>query len=158
MGDTGVKGLLAITGVFVGHEHRAAPFAAKTKALTQAQRLQDDGRGNANGGIGGYKANTHCGNAHDEHCENEHALAAQLVAVMAEDKAAKGACKIADGKGAVGHDGADERVGGGEVELVEHNARHHAVEEKVVPFNGGAKQAGNYDLAHFFFGRNVFLL
>ena len=44
-----------------------APLSAKAKALTQAQSLQDDGRGNANGGIGGYKANTHCGNAHDEH-------------------------------------------------------------------------------------------
>ena len=44
------------------------------------------------------------------------------------------------------------------VEDVTEDSTQNVVEEKVVPFNGGAKQAGNYDLAHFFFGRNVFLL
>ena len=44
------------------------------------------------------------------------------------------------------------------VELVENNARHNAVEEKVVPFNGCAKQTCKNNLAHFAFGRNVFVL
>ena len=120
--------------------------------------MQDDGRGNADGGVGRHKANAHGGNAHDEHGENEHALAPQFVAVMPEKKAPKGPRKIADGKGAVRQNGAHERIGGRKVELVEHNACHHAVEEKIIPFNGGAKQAGDNDFAHFTFGRNIFLL
>ena len=66
---------------------------------------------------------------------------------MAEDEPAEGTRQIADGKGAVGKDGAYERVGGGEEQLVEDDARHNPVEKEVVPFDGGSEQTGKDDLA-----------
>ena len=149
MRDAGVEGALALAGVFVGHEHGSAPFAAEPEALTEAQGLEDDRRGDADALIGGHKADADGGEAHDEHGQDEHALAAQLVPEMAEDEAAEGPRQIADGKGAVGQNGADEGVSGREEELVENNARHDAVEEKVIPFDGGSEQTGEDDLADF---------
>ena len=74
---------------------------------------------------------------------------------MAEDERAEGAGQVADGKGAVGQQGPDEGVVGGEVELVEDDARHDTVEEKVVPFDGGAQQAGQGHGTDLFLGGRV---
>ena len=149
--NAGIEGAFLLARVFIGHEHGAAPFAAEAEALAQTHGLQDDGRGNAYLGIGGHKADADGGKAHDEHGEHQHALAAQSVAEVTEDESAEGAGQITDGKGAVRQKGADERIFRGEIQLVEDNARNHAVKEEVVPFDSGPEQAGQYHLADFFF-------
>ena len=66
---------------------------------------------------------------------------------MPENESAEGTGQIADGKGAVGQNGAYERVGGGEEQLVEDDTRHNPVQKEVVPFDGGSEQTGKDDLA-----------
>ena len=145
--NTGVEGAFALARVFISHEHRAAPFAAEPEALAEAQGLEDDRRGNADLGVGRDKADADGRQPHDEHGQHQHALTSELVAEVAENEPAEGTGQIADGKGTVGQNGAYERVGGGEEQLVEDDARHNPVQKEVVPFDGGSEQTGKDDLA-----------
>ena len=66
---------------------------------------------------------------------------------MAEDDAAERPRDEADGVGGEGEQGADQRVERGEEQLVEDEGGGGAVEEEVVPLDGGADQAGEDDAA-----------
>ena len=78
---------------------------------------------------------------HDQEREHQHRLASDLVPVVAEDDAAERASEEADGKGAEGRQGADERVEGGEEQLVEDQRGSGAVEEEVIPLGSGPDEA-----------------
>ena len=117
--NTGIKGAFALAGIFIGHEHGTAPLAAQSEALHQAEGLENNGSRKADLLVGGHKTDADGGNTHNEHGQHKHALAAQLVAEVTEDKGAERAGQIADGKRAVGQQRADEGVCRGKVELVE---------------------------------------
>ena len=77
--------------------------------------------------------------------QHEHRLAADLVAVVADDDAADRPRDEPDGVGAEGGQRAHQRVEGGEEQAVEDQRRRRAVEEEVVPLDRGADEAGDGD-------------
>jgi hypothetical protein len=129
------------------HEHGPAPLAAEPQPLDDPEHHQQDGRGHADGGIGRQQADEEGGDAHHQQGHHQHGLAAQLVAVVAEDDPADGAGDEPGGRGGEGQQRAGKRVGVGEEQLVEDQGRSRAIEEEVVPLQGGADQAGDDDLA-----------
>ena len=79
--------------------------------------------------------------AHDEQRQHEHRLAADAVAVVPEHDAADRAGGEADRVGAEGQQRADQRLGLREEQIAEHERRGRAVQEEVVPLDGGADEA-----------------
>ena len=77
--------------------------------------------------VGRQHADQEGGDAHDHQGHHQHALAADLVAEVAEDHAADGARQEAHGEGAVGQHGRDERIAAREIQLAEHDAGDDAV-------------------------------
>src|SRR6478735_2193123 len=66
---------------------------------------------------------------------------------MPEHQGPDGACGESHGIGEEGEKGADERVGPGEEQLVEHQRGSGAVEEEVVPLHRGPDEARGDDAA-----------
>src|SRR5215469_3797448 len=66
---------------------------------------------------------------------------------MTEDDAADRAGEESDEERRVGEQRAGDRIVVGKEQLVEYDRRHHAVEKKIVPLDGGADSAGQCDLA-----------
>src|SRR6185312_8317506 len=97
-------------GVLVSHEHGPAPLAAKTKALKDAENEQQDRRPDADLGVGWHEADQEGRNAHDHQRKDEHALAADAVAEVAEDNAAERARDKSDREGRISEHGRDEHV------------------------------------------------
>jgi hypothetical protein len=71
--------------VLQGHQHGPAPLAAQPEALDEAEHDQQDGRGHADGRIGRQQVDEEGGDAHHQEGHHQHGLAADLVAVVAED-------------------------------------------------------------------------
>ena len=143
LGQAAVEGALGFGSGFKGHEHRAAPFAAKADTLKQTADDEQNRGPDADGFIGGDQADADRGRTHDFQRQNEHLLAAQLVAEVPEDDAAQRTGHKAHGKGGKGQHGADAGVKVGEIELVEEQAGNNAVQEEVVPFNDGPQHGRN---------------
>ena len=143
----GVEAFLLRRRVLIGHQHRAAPFAAQPDALEHAQE-QQHGRPDADAVVGGHQADQEGRHAHDHQRHHQHALAADAVAEVAEDQPAQRTRDEADREGGVGQHGRHQRVVRGEVQFVEHDAGDDAVQEEVVPLDGGADQRGGDDSAH----------
>jgi hypothetical protein len=80
--------------------------------------------------------------AHDDHVQHTHCLAAEAVAKMAKDDAAERTGSEPDCIRAKGGEG--PRGGGeaGEEQLVEHQSGGGAVDEEVMPLDDGAEDAG----------------
>ncbi|MCY1229240.1 hypothetical protein D9M72_415980 [compost metagenome] len=133
--------------VLIGHQHRAAPFAAQADALQHAQQQQQDRRQDADAVVGRHQSDQEGGHAHDHQRDHQHALAADLVAEVPEDHAAQRPRDKAHRKGGVGQHGGHQRVIAGEVQLVEDQAGDHAVQEEVIPLDGGADHGRQRDLA-----------
>jgi hypothetical protein len=70
--------------VLYGHQHRAAPFAANTEPLRETQHHQRDGGPRADLSIGRQQADTECCDTHDDQRQDEHRLASDSVAVVAD--------------------------------------------------------------------------
>ena len=126
-------------------EHGAAPLAADGEALHEAEQHEEDGRAVPDLGVGRQRAHEEGRDADQDEGELQQALAAELVAVVAEDEATDRAGDEADGEGAEGEQGAGDRVGGGEEHRREDDRGRDAVEEEVVPLDGGAEHAGRDD-------------
>src|SRR4029453_17504097 len=133
-------------GVLDRHQHGPAPLAAHPDALGDAQGDQDDRGPDADGVIGRQQADEEGGDTHDEQRQHQHGLAADAVAEVAEDDAAQGPGREADAVGGQGQQRARGRLHLGEEQLVEHQRGGGAVEEEVVPLDGGADEAGRHDL------------
>jgi hypothetical protein len=139
--------------VLDGHQRRPAPLSTDAKPLQEAQGHEQDRGQHADGVEGGQQSYKERREAHDEQGENEHGLAADLVAVVAEDHAAY----------RPGHEGNPERGerGKGARQLAEareeqrredqrreDQRRRRPVQEKVVPLDGAADEAGRGDLGY----------
>jgi hypothetical protein len=84
--------------------------------------------------------------AHDHEREHEHLLAADLVAVVAEDRAADRTGEEADAERRERRQRGDHRRGVGEEQLVEDERGDRAVEHEVVGLDDGADGARDGEL------------
>ena len=143
LGQAAVEGALVGRRGFEGHEHGTAPFTTDADALGQTAEDQQDGSQDADGLIGGHQADAYRGYAHDLQGQDQHLLAAQLVTEVAEDDTPKRTGHETHGKGGEGQDRAHRRVEVREVDLVEDDAGHDTVQEKVIPFDDRADEGGD---------------
>ena len=130
------------------HQDRTAPLAAEAQPLDEPQRHQHDRRPHPDRRVGRHQADRERGDAHHQQRDDEDVLAAELVAVVAEDHAAEGAGDEPHRVGREGQQGAHERLEAGEEQLVEHQRRGGAVDEEVVPLQRRPDQARDDDAAH----------
>jgi len=130
------------------HQHRAAPFATDAQPLHEAQGHEQHRGEHAGLLVGGQQADAERGHAHQHERRHEHGLAAQLVAEVPEDDAAQRPREEADRVGGKGRHRACQRVHVREEQLVEHQRRRRAVEEEVIPLDGGADETGQHHAAH----------
>src|SRR6185437_4680969 len=82
-------------------------------------------------------------------------LAADAVAVMAENGGADGPAEKADKIGPERQQGGGESIRLGKEELAEHQTRGGAVEKKIVPLDGRADGGSDNRLAEFRFRKGV---
>ena len=94
----------------IDDQHRAAPFAADADALQHAQHGQDDRAPDADGGIAGHEGDQEGGDAHQQQGGDQRRLAADAVAVVAEDRGADRAADEADEVGAERRQRAGQRI------------------------------------------------
>src|SRR6266404_3601645 len=127
------------------HQHRAAPLAADAKPLRDSQHDQQYRRPDPDLVIRGKTADQESGNAHDQQGENQHRLAADLIAEVTADYSSNGPRREPDGVGTERSERAGQRVVVWEKELVEDERAGGAVEKKVIPLDGRADEAGDGD-------------
>ena len=96
--------------MFDGHQHRAAPFTTDADSLEHAEHQQQHRRPHADRCVSWQQPDQEGGDAHDQEGEHQHGLAADAVAVVAEDDAADWTRDEADEKGRVGQQGPDQRI------------------------------------------------
>ena len=142
----GPEAALRVVAVLGGHQDGAAPLAADREALHQAAGQQEERGGDADGGVRRQQADREGRDAHQEERSDEHLLAADPVTEVAEDDAAEGAGDEAERVGAEGQQGRGGGLALGEEQRAEDERRGRAVEEEVVPLDGGADQGGEDDL------------
>ena len=140
---------------FHRQQHRAAPLAADADALQCTQEGQQDRAPDADRCKGWNKSDQKCRDAHAEKRRDQRRLAADAIAVMTENRRSNRPGNKADEVGAEGKQRRRQRVLIGEVELAKNEAGGGAVEEKVVPFDGGADRRRDHRLAQL---RAVFRL
>ena len=131
----------------VGEEHGAAVLTADADALQDPQHHQQQRRPEADLVVGRQQADRRHADAHDHQGPDQHGLAADAVAEVAEDQPADRAGHKPDGEGAEAGELRRRAGQAVEEELVEDQPGSHAVEEEVVPLDGGADGAGDSDLA-----------
>ncbi len=149
LGNTAEKAFPLFRGVFVGQQQRAAPFAADTHALNNAQGNQQGRRPQAHHLVGGQQANGHRGAAHQRQGEHQRLLATDAIADMGENDSADGADKKGERKGEPGEDQTNDRVDHRKEDFVKHQRGGGAIEKIIEPFDGAAGQARDQYLLVF---------
>ena len=128
-----------------GQQHGAAVLAAHADALQHPQHHEQDRRPDADLVVRRQQADRGRADAHDHQGPDQHRLAADPVPEVAEDEPADRAGEEADGEGAERRELRGRPVEAVEEELVEDEAGGGAVEEEVVPLDGGADRGGERD-------------
>src|SRR6266487_3365285 len=124
------------------HQHRAAPLAADAEPLCDSQHDQQYRRPDPDLVVRGKTADQESRNAHNKQRENQHRLAADLIAEVTADYSPDGPRCKPDGISTERSERAGQRVVVCEEELVEDKRAGGAIEEKVIPFDGCADEAG----------------
>ena len=132
---------------FHGQEHGPAPFAADTDALQRPQHGQDDRAPDADRRIGRHEGDQEGRDAHKQQRRDQGRLAADPVAVVAEDRRTDRARGKADEIRAERKQLSRQRILIGEVELAKDQTGRRAVEEEVIPLDGGADRRCDDGLA-----------
>ena len=127
--------------VLHGQQHAAAPFAAQRESLQQAQRGQQDGRPDADAGIGRRQADEHRGQAHDGQRDHQRLLAADAVPHVREHDAADGTDQERQRERGQRQQLAGDRIARRKEQLAKDDGRHRSVEEVVIPLDGAADRA-----------------
>jgi hypothetical protein len=130
----------------VHHDRRAAPFPAERQPLHDAQQDEQDGREDADGGVGGQQADEEGGEPHHQQRDHEDRLAPDPVAVMAEDGRAHGPRHEGDAVARQREQHRGQRVRLGEEQLREDQRGGGAVDEVVVELQRRAGEARAGDL------------
>ena len=142
----GPEAALVVAAVLGGHQDGTAPLTADREALHQAADHQQDRRGDADGRVRRQQADRERAGAHHQQRDDQHGLAADLVAEVAEDHAAE---RPGDEAERVGHERVERALGAADLaeeHLAEDEGGGRPEEEEVVPLDGGADQAGADDL------------
>ena len=147
VGEAAVEAAALGRGVLDGEQHGAAVLTADADALQHPEHDEGDRRPDADLVVGRQQADERRADAHDHQRQQQHLLAADPVAEVAEDQPADRAGEEADGEGGEGRELRGRAVEAVEVELVEDHGRGRAVEEEVVPLDGGADRRGEGDPA-----------
>ncbi len=124
-------------------QYRAAPLAADAHTLDEADDGQDDGTPDADLLIGGNEADRRSGKPGQQQGGDQRRLAADAVAIVAEDRGAdrpRDEAHRVDGE-RLQH--ANQGIGLWKEQLAKDEAGHRAVEQEIVPFDGGADRAGD---------------
>src|SRR5215211_1229062 len=129
-------------GVLHRHQHSAAPLSSDAEALYEAQHDQQNGRPDADGVVGRHKTYHGGRDPHDYQRDDQHRLAPDLVAIVAEDEPAYRPGAEADAERGEGEERPHQRIGLREEQLVEDQGRRSAVQEVIVPLQGGAYGTG----------------
>ncbi len=132
---------------FHRQQHRPAPFAADADALQRPQHGENHRAPDADRVVGRHEGDEKSRDAHAQKRRDQGRLAADAVAVMAEDRGADRPRDEADEVGAEGEQRRRQRILVGEVELAEDEARGRAVEKEVVPLDRGADRRGDHGFA-----------
>ncbi|MNY09073.1 hypothetical protein D3C86_1419650 [compost metagenome] len=126
-------------------QHAAAPFTARRRALQDAQHHHRHRRPEADLLVGGKQADQEGGRAHQAQRPLQRQLAAVAVADVAEDHAAQRPCQKAHREPREGAHGAQQRVRAlGKKQLAKHQRGRRAIDEKVVPLHGVARDRGRH--------------
>ncbi|MNL26863.1 hypothetical protein D3C87_1484190 [compost metagenome] len=134
--------------MFHGHQDRAAPLAPHGDALQEAHADEQHGCPISNAVVRRDQSDEDRGDAHQKQRDQQHRLASDAVAEMAEDDAAQRPREEPDRIRGKSRQGAGDRVKGGKEDLVEDQRGGRAVQKIVVPLDSGSHEAGNA-------GRNV---
>ena len=130
------------------HRHAPAVLAADADALEQAQHDQRDWRGDADLRIGRHEADQESAEPHDQDGEEQRGLAADAVAEMAKQHAAKRPGAITDEERCEGEQRADQRIGARKEHLVEDERGRGRIQREVVILDHVADGAGQRHLAN----------
>ena len=128
-------------------QHRAAPFAADADALQHAQHGQDDRAPDADRCVARHEGDQERGDAHQHQRGDQRRLAADAVAIMPEDRGADRPADEADEVGAERRERSGQRILVGKEQFRENQPGGGAVDEEVVPLDGGADGGGDHRLA-----------
>src|SRR5262249_44224112 len=118
--------------------------AAYADPLNHAQERQQHRRRWAQLFVRREQADEHSTHAHEEQCGHQRRLAADPIAQVAEEDPAQRPGDEARGEGEERKDLADELALLGEEQPREDEGRRRAVEEEVVPLDGGAHGTGDH--------------
>ena len=129
------------------HQHGAAPLPSNADALNRPQHDEQNGRPDADGRVRGKQSDEERRDAHDDERIDQHGLAADAIAEVAEHDAAQGPRDEPDGERPERGERADQRIDGRKEEPVEDERRGSAVKEEVVPLDRGADEARENHLA-----------
>lgn len=116
------------------HRACARDFAGDREALDQPQHDEERRGPHADLGVGGQQADREGGEAHEEHAEQEHVLAAVGVAPVAEDEGADGPGDVADAVGGERGDDGGAGIFRGEEHLRENQRGRGRIDEEVIVF------------------------
>ena len=140
-----------------GHEHRPAPLTADANALAQTEDDKEHRGPEADVRVGRHQPDDKCRQAHHEEGRDECGLAADSVAVRAEQPRPDRAGEEAGEKDDVDVERPGELVGLGEEQLGENQRAGRAEQKVVVPLDRGPDGAGHHRLQHVpppFLGRH----
>ena len=147
LGEHAVEGAFAGGSVFNGQQHGAAPLTAQANALAEAAEGESERGEEAEGAVAGKAADEERGGAHGAESEDEGALAADAVSIVAEEGAADGAGDEGDAEGGQGGEDGGGAIACGEEEAREDEDGGSGVDVKVEELDGGADEGGEEYLA-----------
>src|SRR5260370_7117773 len=129
---------------FQRQQHRAAPFAADTDTLDQAQQGQNDRAPDADRRVARYKTYGEGSKAGHQQRRDQRRLAPDAVAIMAENRGADWTDGETDGVDREGLQGAHQRIGSREIQFPEGERRHQTVGQEVIGFDYRSDGAGDH--------------
>src|SRR5829696_7446836 len=130
-------------GVLHNQQGRPAPLATDPYTLEDPQYDEQYRGQDPDGLVGRQNAYQEGRDAHDQERQNQYSLAAELVAVVAEDYSPYGSKEEAYSECGEGHQRASERHLARKEQLVEDHGSRQPVEEEVVPLDHGPHKGRN---------------
>src|SRR5580700_335510 len=124
-------------------QYRAAPFATDPDTLDEADDRQHYRAPDPDRLVSRDQTDREGRQPGDQQGRYQRRLAADAVAVMAEDRGADRTRDKPDGVDREGLQHADQGIGFWEEQLAENQPRNDAVEQEIVPFDRGAHRAGD---------------
>src|SRR6266550_2434089 len=123
------------------HQHRAAPFAADADPLDETQDDEEESAPDANRRIGRDEADEEGGDAHQQQRGDQCRLAADAVAVVAEDRRPDRPGNKPDGVNHKDVEGRNGGIGFGEEQVGKDESGSGGIEKEVIPLDRRSDRA-----------------